>query len=721
MIHYATIIRRFGAPRTPDSSPPTLALLICLCSCFLLLTSPTVNAATYTVDSTSDVTDLLNGTGGTQAVYGDELVWEDGTYPNETVVISGVDGITLRAETPGGVVFTGDSYIWLGSDDSLVSGFEIQVPDYYDAGNSTAQTSRNSILQFRSHYTDHAYNSRISNCRIVDNYDKTNHSPQGEDSYMNAQNWVVFFGVGNELDNCSFEGKATWKPLIVIRFDNTGDGEHTIRNNYFADRPVAHSSESNQWEIIRIGDSDSVCEDADILVADNLFERCDGEVETISNKTDQNYFIANTFRDTEGQITIRQGLNCLIEGNYFFGTNDSRESGVRITGENHVVINNYFQDIGGTGGRATMALVMGLSSWEDACENVGDYRPVDNVLLAHNTFVNCKRPFEFGAPSKSYNTMPPDNVDVYNNAVYSDSTQAIFTYTDSGSGVSYSGNVVYHTSGTSKLFSGASPSYTSSEIDFDNPDLSYDSSYGFYRPTSGSPLENAAQATVSEAAQDILGNNRPSSNRDVGAEEYWGATATGANLRPLFASDVGCTWGPNAGPGPATEQTITINPVHDAYVRGGIHSDAEFGVSDMYSIKVELSTVSDYDKRAYLKYDLSGVSGTVTSATFRIKIESLDSGVKNSLRPVSNDSWDEMTINWDNKPSNGSSLGTVTLTSVGEWAEWDVTSFINSEASGDGEASFCILPHSQSVYDNAYYYSAEAASGNRPELVVTFE
>ncbi|GHB96028.1 chondroitinase-B domain-containing protein [Cerasicoccus arenae] len=680
-------------------------------------------AATYTVSSAADVADRLDGTDSPQAVYGDELVWSDGTYASQGIMLAGVDGITLRAETPGGVILTGDSYLRIGSDDSTFSGFEFQIDDPVDPAAPNALYYLTDLIRFRAEDNDdHAYNSRVSNCRVVDLRTGT--------SYLGGHHWVMFYGRGNQVDNCSFIGKRSEKSLIVItHYVETGGsdrgGEHTIINNYFGDRPTLNPADSNdnEWEIIRLGDSSSVCLDTATIVADNLFEECDGELETVSNKSSGNFILGNTFRDTEGQITIRQGENCLIEGNYFLGTGSSYEGGIRVTGDGHTVINNYFEALNGTGKRAAISLVAGQLNWDpgDDCISVSGYRPVTNTLIGHNTIVNCKRPFEFGADSSGTRNQAPSSVSLSNNAVYSTGSNSILTYSQTGSSIAYSGNVFYHTSGTSKLFSGVSPSYTSTQILFDNPDLADDATYGFYRPTSGSPLENAAQATVSAAALDILGNDRLASNRDVGAEEYWGATVTGANLRPLVASDVGCTWGPDAGPGPANPQTVVLNPVDDSYVRGGIHAGTNFGASDMNSLKVEISTVSDYDKRAYLKYNLSSVTGTVTSATFRIKIESMDSGAKNNLRPVVDDSWGEYSITWSNKPAYGSSMGTITLPGDEQWMEWDVTSFIAAEAAGDGAASFCILPLSTTTYLNAYYYSAEASSGNRPELVVTYE
>ncbi len=682
-----------------------------------------LHGATYTVDSAADVAALMTGVGAPQAVSGDEIVWENGVYDSESVTLAGVDGITLRAETPGQVVFTGSSFINIGSDDSTVSGFEIQIPDDIDPALPDDFYNKSNVFQFRAgDNDDHAHNSRISNCRIRD--------LRTGASYLGGHSWVVFYGRGNTVDNCNFEGKRSERSLIIIYFyTETGGsdrgGEHSILNNHFVDRPIANPADDdgNEWEIIRIGDSSAVCIDAGILVADNLFEQCDGEIEVVSNKNSANLFLNNTFRDCDGQLTIRQGSDCLIEGNYFIGTGSTKEGGIRVTGEDHVIVNNYFEDLQGTGHRSAISVMAGQLDWDPGndCISVGGYRPVDDVLIAHNTMVDCKRPFEFGSGSNSTRDQAPDNVTLANNAVHSSSSHSLLTYTMAASGVSYSGNVFYHTSGVGELFSGATPSYTSADILFDDPELSPDATLGFYRPSGSSPVLNAAVVNYAEAGQDILGNGRPSTGRDVGAEEVSGATVTGANLRPLVATDVGCTWGDTPGPGPVVSQTVTINPVDDAYVRGGIHADTTFGATDSQSLKVELSTSSDYDKRAFLKFDLSGVTGTVTSATVRLKIESMNTGVKNNLRPVTDDSWGEWSITWNNKPGYGSSFGTYTLPGADQWIEWDVTDFINAEASGDGVASFCVLPHSSTVYLDAAYYSAECGSGDRPELVVTYE
>lgn len=470
--------------------------------------------------------------------------------PDQHILLAGVDSITLRAQTPGGVIFTGDTFLRFAGDHSVVSGFEFQIPDDIDPKKPNELYYRTNVIQFRGNDNDdQANHSRINNCRIVD--------MRTGPSYRGGHNWIAFYGRGNQVDNCSFEGKRSEKSLIVFVFDvETGGsdrgGDHVIRRNYFGNRPVLNPADKNvnEWEIIRIGDSSSVSLNTKIVVADNLFEKCNGELETISNKSSGNRYLNNTFRDNNGQLTIRQGNDCLIEGNFFLGTGSKLQSGIRITGENHVVVNNYFENLKGTGKRAVLSLVAGQENWDGSGDGsyASGYRPVSTVLIAHNTIVNAKRPFEFGADKSKRRDKAPTKVNVINNAVFGSGSHALLTYTQPESDIRYTGNIMYHTDGKNKLISGASPSLQATEINFTDPDLQMNSTFGYYRPTKKSPLRNAATKNVTEARQDILKNNRPDSNRTVGAEESWDATPNAQDRRPLVASDIGCHWGPNAAP-----------------------------------------------------------------------------------------------------------------------------------------------------------------------------
>ena len=65
--------------------------------------------------------------------------------------------------------------------------------------------------------------------------------------------------------------------------------------------------DGNGFETIRIGTGPSAYSDSNTRVENNLFERTDGEVETVSVKSGGNVIRANTFREVAGTITLRRG------------------------------------------------------------------------------------------------------------------------------------------------------------------------------------------------------------------------------------------------------------------------------------------------------------------------------------------------------------------------------------------------------------------------------
>src|SRR5204863_8516274 len=93
----------------------------------------------------------------------------------------------------------------------------------------------------------------------------------------------------------------------------------------------------NGFETIRVGTSGIQTRSAQALIESNLFERCDGELETISNKTSNNIIRNNTIRDSDGTITLRHAQGSTVEGNFVLAQNQSSSGGIRVIGPNHVV------------------------------------------------------------------------------------------------------------------------------------------------------------------------------------------------------------------------------------------------------------------------------------------------------------------------------------------------------------------------------------------------
>lgn len=214
---------------------------------------------------------------------------------------------------------------------------------------------------------------------------------------------------------------------FYVQVHPTQPNHHRIEHNYFGDR---RRGTGNRWETIRLGHSEQQSFVSATTVARNLFYRCNGENECVSNKSTGNRFLHNAFIETRGELTLRHGDRAWIEGNYFFGGDDPASRGVRAIGSNHVVINNYFK-------RVPAALV--IYTGEAAPEPRG-YAPVVNALVAFNTFEECVAPtLVLGATNRP---VRPKNVRLAYNLVQADSGP-IVEMPDGKVDVSHAGNLMF--------------------------------------------------------------------------------------------------------------------------------------------------------------------------------------------------------------------------------------------------------------------------------------
>jgi hypothetical protein len=108
-------------------------------------------------------------------------------------------------------------------------------------------------------------------------------------------------------------------------------------------------------------------------------------------------------------------------------------------------------------------------------------------------------------------------------------------------------------------------------------------------------------------------------------------------------------------------------------------------------------------------FDLSGVSGTVTSAKLRLFTTDA-SPYGGQVYAVPAASWTESGITFANAPALATPLGLLGATTVNAWAELNVTSVVQA----GGKVSFGI----DSTSTNSAYYSAREGT-NPPQLVVT--
>lgn len=130
----------------------------------------------------------------------------------------------------------------------------------------------------------------------------------------------------------------------------------------------------------------------------------------------------------------------------------------------------------------------------------------------------------------------------------------------------------------------------------------------------------------------------------------------------------------------------TIFAVADAYVRNSSTSNTNFGAVTELQIR---ETGAGQSRRSFLKFDLSGISGTVSEAVFRVYIidEPPNFNVQNEVHYVSDDSWLEDSITWNNQPAEDTSVSVDDVPIFGEWMEVDITALVNSVLQDDGVLS----------------------------------
>lgn len=113
-----------------------------------------------------------------------------------------------------------------------------------------------------------------------------------------------------------------------------------------------------------------------------------------------------------------------------------------------------------------------------------------------------------------------------------------------------------------------------------------------------------------------------------------------------------------------------LQPAADAYTDAS-QPAKNFGKSPTLRVDAVPAT------RTFIKFDLRGYTGTVTSATLRVYANTKLSGGGLRLWSVADDSWTETGITASNAPPLGTQLGSVQTTiAAGSWLSFDVTSAV---------------------------------------------
>jgi len=407
-------------------------ILVFLSLIILLISCTSSNDDSFFVNNEKELENAISN-----AKPGDNIVLKDGIWKDVQIKFRGKgtkdNPITLKAETAGKVTIEGESYLKFGGEYLVVEGL------HFKDGFSPS----NAVIDFKISHKDEpdeiANNCKVTNC-VIEDFNK----PKRDKSDL----WVNFWGRHNELSNSYIAGKTNRGPTVRVNIAGIEsiNNYHQIINNHFGPRPVKGGPSG---ETIQLGDSYTSMSPSHTMVANNLFEECNGEVEVISSKTNFNEFRNNVFYKSEGSLVTRHGNYSMIDGNYFIGDSENENiGGIRIINTGHWVVNNYFFNLKGKSFRSPLAVMNGIPK-----SPLNRYNQVTDVVVAYNTYVNCSSPWQFGVgtniaqadvlPKSEIRSARAIRTTVANNVIYNEKgLESIVVENDKADGVTFKNNIV---------------------------------------------------------------------------------------------------------------------------------------------------------------------------------------------------------------------------------------------------------------------------------------
>src|SRR6266545_501453 len=345
-----------------------------------MMSAATAFAATYEVNSLPDLQARINS-----AVAGDVIIVHNGVYTTTASITvnrrgTATDPIRILAQTVGGVEIAGSQ------------GFNVTSPATYVEIEGFLFTHISGRNQIRSGATHIRFTRNFFEC-------------VGDGAYLTVA------GHDAQVDRNEFRNKSTLGNMIDVRGSGSQIAQRVwIHHNYFHD---FISPGGNGAETIRFGLSGLSLSNGFGLIEYNLFQRCSGENELISNKSSSNTYRYNTISDSpDGEVADGAPLtshdrpdNCAIAfntlvdntRNYFM---TGRTNGLGAT--NTVFANNIIQGgaaAAGLNGLYTGGVWGGNIIWETAGAGAmpaGSYDVVNPLLESKAKGVFRPRP---GSPA----------------------------------------------------------------------------------------------------------------------------------------------------------------------------------------------------------------------------------------------------------------------------------------------------------------------------------
>jgi len=350
---------------------------------------------------------------------GDTLVLANGVWNDFEILFKGKGTadkpITLKAQTNGEVILSGLSNLRLSGEHLVVEGLVFKE-GYSPTGE---------VISFRENARELASHSRVTQV-VIDRFSNPDK--------FNADKWVVMYGKNNRFDHNHLEGKSNAGVTMAVRLNDEASQEnhHKIDHNYFGPRPILGS---NGGETLRIGTSKYSLTNSYTLVENNYFDRCNGEVEIISNKSGQNQFLNNVFFESRGTLTLRHGNGNRVEGNVFFGNGQHHTGGIRVINADQTIRNNYMEGLTGVRFGGGFTVMNGVPN-----SSINRYHQVKNAQIENNTMVNVEN-INLAAGSDNERSAVPIDSLFARNLIINTNNENPFNVFDDVSGITFANNI----------------------------------------------------------------------------------------------------------------------------------------------------------------------------------------------------------------------------------------------------------------------------------------
>ena len=145
-----------------------------------------------------------------------------------------------------------------------------------------------------------------------------------------------------------------------------------------------------------------------------------------------------------------------------------------------------------------------------------------------------------------------------------------------------------------------------------------------------------------------------------------------------------------------------FNAVGDSYVNASSPT-TNYGTATTF--RIDGSPIV----RTYLRFNVPVLSGTLLRVRLRIYANS-NSSSGYTVNSVSNNTWSELTINYNNAPAIGNSAGSSGAFSGGTWTTVDIT----SPVSGNGVLNLALTTSSSTAVSLA----SRESGANAPQLMI---